>query len=58
MAVYTAQEVQEILKISTSTFIRLVKKGSLKASKVGGQYRILGKDILAAILPLERTKNL
>ena len=56
MAVYTSQEVQEILKISTSTFMRLVKKGALKAAKIGGQYRILGKDLLAAISPLEGTK--
>ena len=44
--VYTPQEVQRILKISHSTFTRLVKKGGLRATKVGGQYRILGKDLL------------
>lgn len=55
MTVYTSKEVQEILKISPSTFNRLIKKRSLKATKIGGQYRILGKDLLAAISP-EREK--
>jgi excisionase family DNA binding protein len=55
MQVYTSKEVQEILKISASTFMRLMKKGTLKATKIGGQYRILGKDLLTAISP-EREK--
>lgn len=45
-AVYTPKEVQLLLKISPSTFNRLIKGGSLPASKVGGQYRLLGKDLL------------
>ncbi len=53
MTVYTSREVQEILKISPSTFMRFVQKGVLKAAKVGGQYRILGKDLLAVLSPLE-----
>lgn len=55
MTVYTSKEIQEILKISSSTFIRLIKKGALKATKVGGQYRILGKDLLATVSPLAGT---
>jgi len=50
-AVYTTQEAQNLLKISDSTIKRLLKKGILKANKVGGQYRILGKEILCVISP-------
>lgn len=50
-AVYTAQEVESLLKLSESTIKRLLKKGILRANKVGGQYRILGKEILRLISP-------
>jgi excisionase family DNA binding protein len=50
-AVYTTAEVQKLLKISNSTIKRLLKKGLIRANKVGGQYRILGKEILHLILP-------
>ena len=54
-AVYTTKEVQSLLKISESTIKRLLKKGILNANKVGGQYRILGKEILRLIsLDLEQ----
>ena len=54
-AVYTTEEAQNLLKISESTIKRLLKKGILKANKVGGQYRIMGKEILRLISPeLER----
>ncbi len=49
--IYTSIEVQELLKISSSTFKRLVKKGLLRANKVGGQYRILGHEILRTVSP-------
>lgn len=49
--VYTAEETQKLLKISYSTIKRLLKKGLLKANKVGGQYRILGKEILHLVSP-------
>lgn len=49
--VYTTKETQNLLKISESTVKRLLKKGILKANKVGGQYRILGKEILRVISP-------
>ncbi|MHB8903624.1 MAG: helix-turn-helix domain-containing protein, partial [Patescibacteria group bacterium] len=39
-AVYTTGEVEKLLKISNSTMKRLIKKGLLKANKVGKQYRI------------------
>lgn len=50
-AVYTTAETQELLKISSSTMKRLLKKGLIKANKVGGQYRILGKEILRMVSP-------
>lgn len=50
-AVYTTKETQAILKISPSTIKRLLKKGLIKANKVGGQYRILGKEILYLVSP-------
>ncbi len=49
--VYTPQEAISILKISDSTFRRLIKKGVLRAAKIGGQYRILGKHILLLLNP-------
>jgi excisionase family DNA binding protein len=49
--VYTLQETQEILKISRSTLLRLIKKGLIKTAKVGRQYRILGKEILRTVSP-------
>lgn len=49
--VYTVSETQEILKISPSTIKRLLKKGLIRANKVGGQYRILGKEILRLVSP-------
>ncbi|OGF27359.1 hypothetical protein A2477_03925 [Candidatus Falkowbacteria bacterium RIFOXYC2_FULL_47_12] len=50
-AVYTTAEAQNLLKISESTIKRLLKRGILKANKVGGQYRIMGKEILRLISP-------
>lgn len=49
--VYTSEEVKSILKISQSTFLRLIKKGILRAGKIGGQYRILGKELLRMVCP-------
>ena len=49
--IYTAEETKDLLKISQSTFLRLVKKGVLRAYKVGGQYRILGREILHLVSP-------
>lgn len=49
--VYTTQETQELLKISQSTIKRLLKRGIIKANKVGGQYRILGREILRSVSP-------
>lgn len=50
-SVYTTAETQKLLKISNSTIKRLLKNGLIKANKVGGQYRILGKEILHLVSP-------
>jgi len=50
-SVYTTSEARNFLKISNSTIKRLLKKGIIKANKVGGQYRILGKEILRLVSP-------
>ncbi len=55
-SVYTTNETKEILKISDSTIKRLLKKGIIKANKVGGQYRILGKEILRLVSPKAERK--
>jgi excisionase family DNA binding protein len=53
--VYTTAEAQKVLKVSNSTIKRLLKRGLIRANKVGGQYRILGKEILRLVSPeLER----
>ncbi len=50
-ALYTTEEARNLLRISDSTIKRLLKRGLLRANKVGGQYRILGKEILRLISP-------
>ncbi|OGY44178.1 MAG: hypothetical protein A3A02_04255 [Candidatus Buchananbacteria bacterium RIFCSPLOWO2_01_FULL_39_33] len=49
--IYTTGETQKFLKVSSSTIKRLLKKGLLRANKVGGQYRIFGKEILRLVSP-------
>lgn len=49
--VYTPEEIRGLLKISDSTFRRLIRKGILRAAKIGGQYRILGRNILQILDP-------
>jgi excisionase family DNA binding protein len=51
--VYTIKENQVLLKVSQSTIMRMIKKGILKAGKFGGQYRILGRELLRHLLPKE-----
>lgn len=54
--VYTAGETEKLLRVSNSTMKRLLKKGLIRANKIGGQYRILGREILHALSPdLERS---
>lgn len=49
--VYTPKETSELLKVSMSTIKRLLKKGAIRANKVGGQYRILGHEIFRLVSP-------
>ena len=49
--VYTHEETQKILKISSSTVTRMIKKGLIRAAKVGKQYRITGKELLRVVSP-------
>lgn len=49
--VYTREEAEDLLKISRSTMMRLIKKGVIRAAKIGGQYRILGAELLHLLLP-------
>jgi excisionase family DNA binding protein len=49
--VYTTEEAQKLLKISNSTIKRLLKKGLLRANKIGKQYRIMGHELLNLLSP-------
>lgn len=49
--IYTLEETTSLLKISRSTFLRLIRRGVLNAYKVGGQYRVLGVEILRLFKP-------
>lgn len=51
LAIYTTNEAKEVLRISESTIKRLLKKGAIRANKIGGQYRIMGKEILRLVSP-------
>ena len=54
--IYTTEEAQKFLKISKSTLKRWLKKGVIKAHKVGGRYRIWGSEILILISPEVESK--
>ncbi|CAK8583884.1 hypothetical protein BMEGG_06142 [Priestia megaterium] len=45
MTVFTPEEVAQMLKVSTMTIYRHIKKGSLRASKLGQQYRISDEQL-------------
>ena len=49
--IYTTKETQNFLKVSSSTFKRMLKQGIIKAYKVGGTYRIWGDEILGLVSP-------
>lgn len=49
--VYTTKEAQNFLKISKSTVKRYLKRGIIKANKVGGRYKILGRELLRLVSP-------
>ena len=41
---YTAEELAKILRVNIMTIYRYIKAKSLKAYKIGGQFRIEKKD--------------
>ena len=45
--VYTTEEAAKILKLSPITIERQIRRGELKAVKLGKEYRLLGRDLLA-----------
>jgi excisionase family DNA binding protein len=47
--VYRPSEVAKALRISSVTVSRAIRCGKLKAFRVGGQWRIVGSDILAFV---------
>ena len=49
--IYTTEEARDFLKVSESTIKRLLKRGIIKAYKVGGQHRIWGSEILRLVSP-------
>jgi len=54
--IYTTEEMQDFLKVSNSTVKRMLKKGIVKAYKVGGRYRIWGSEILRLVSPEVESK--
>lgn len=46
MKVYTTQEVAEILKITPSSVIKLIKNKELKAKKIARQWRITDSHLV------------
>lgn len=58
--VYTTAEAELLLKVSNSTMKRLLKRGLIKANKIGKQYRILGHELLRLLSPKvdEKATNL
>ena len=54
--IYTTKEARDFLKISSSTAKRLLKRGIIKAYKVGGTYRIWGSEILSLVSPKLESK--
>jgi len=49
--VYTTEETRSFLKVSERTIKRYLKEGIIRANKVGGRYRIWGKEILRLVSP-------
>ncbi len=55
--VYTTEEAQDYLKVSNSTIKRFLKKGIINANKVGGRYKILGRELLRLVSPETEKKG-
>lgn len=49
--VYTTEESRDFLRVSERTIKRFLKNGIIRANKVGGRYRILGRELLRLVSP-------
>jgi excisionase family DNA binding protein len=54
-AVYTLEEVANILHVSEATATRWIKAGKLRSARVGRMYRVLGRQLLDALSAAEIT---
>lgn len=49
--VYTTEEARSFLRISERTMKRWLKRGIIRANKIGSRYRIMGAELLALVSP-------
>lgn len=56
-SILTPQEVADILKLKKNTVYEMIKRGDIKASKMGKQFRILRKDVDAYLYAQSNTKE-
>ncbi|GAH43869.1 unnamed protein product [marine sediment metagenome] len=56
--IYTLEESANILNLSRSTMLKLIKLGELPVAKIGKQYRILGIFLLRYILSKTKPKKI
>lgn len=56
--VYTLEESANILNLSRSTMLKLIKSGELPSAKIGKQYRILGLFLLEYLLLKTKPKRI
>jgi excisionase family DNA binding protein len=54
--VYTTEEARNFLKISERTIKRHLKRGIIRANKIGGRYRIFGRELLRLVSPAAEEK--
>lgn len=57
-SILTPQEVADILKLKKNTVYEMIKRGDIKASKMGKQFRILRKDVDAYLDAQSNTKEM
>ena len=55
--IYTTKEAQVYLRVSKSTIKRFLKRGIIRANKIGGRYKILGKELLRLVSPVAAKKT-
>lgn len=56
-SILTPQEVADILKLKKNTVYEMIKRGDIKASKMGKQFRILRKDVDAYLDAQSNTRE-